>query len=367
MMDFDHEVTFRIMLHLDSLTAFRIRRCCRATWNLLSADNGFRIWQSLVKSTPHQFGLHTLQGGMWLHACIPERSLSMYAEISSTTIIANALRFTDNEVVEGVVEAAYKIRGIFAAQSDSFLKDYLGEGQHFFGSWMFNAASVQALICGDEPGPVRSSLVEFQWMQVVQCRGSQPGNFNFGVLLTLARTEGGRFVLSWQPQVMNTAKGLLQEDMDLFDVHLHGHLAAPYFHPLGWEGNVSILNPFHMQSSGHHTTSPTLSKTDALKLLEHECLICALSVRFFYMGKAASVTTAMACELEARAGELAKERDDSEFLSKNNFPQQLQSTGSKIAFSNCAICLWHVDHRQHNCPSCLRAMCAKVMMREARA
>jgi hypothetical protein len=308
MMDFEDGVTFRILLHLDSLSAFRVRRCGRATWNLLSADNGLRIWQSFVKNTPHQLGLHTLQGGMWLHACIPEQSLSLYAEISSTTMIANALIFTDNEVVEGVIEAAYEIRRIFAAQSDSFLRHYLGEGQHFFGSWMFNAASVQALINGDEPGPVRSSLVAFQWMQVSQCHESQLGNFNFGVQLTLAQTEGGKFVLSWQPQVMSTAKWLLEEDMDIVDVHLHGHLAAPYFHPLGYEGNISTLNPFHIQLSGHHTTSPTLSKTDALKLLDHERLICAIGIRVFYMGKAASVITAMACEVEARADEMANPR-----------------------------------------------------------
>jgi hypothetical protein len=172
------------------------------------------------------------------------------------------------------------------------------KGQHFFGSWAFDAERVRALLRGEEPGLVRTSIVEFRYngMQSRECPERDClqflGNLEFGVQLMLCHVSEGRFVLLWHPQV--TTFSVLQENLDLIDIHLHGHIAEPAIMPLSYEGNISTANQHVDVSKGYYTPAYYLSKSDVVKFLEHDCLIGALTIRLYYMGEQAGVIAAAA-------------------------------------------------------------------------
>jgi hypothetical protein len=300
LIDLEPGVILQALLHVDSSTAFRIRRCCRALKKLLASDT-VRLWQG----TSNCLGSHSIKGGMWLHALVPEDTLSLYARLSSTVELANDLHLKSMSAVERLLEALCRrmspegVGDIEDNQDDihqelisgSRGNSYPGKGQCFFGSWSFHAAEVRAMLCGEKPGAVSSSRVEF-----VVLESFFGGEFKFGVFLTLSRAVRDTFVLSWQVSVVTP--GLLQEHLDCFEIHLHGHTTIPSVTPLGYEGSVSMM-------SSHHTHVPvlhTLSKTSIMKLLEHDCLICALTIRFYCMGNEARVTSAKAFDSRAQIG-----------------------------------------------------------------
>merc|ERR1711924_549710 len=173
---------------------------------------------------------------------------SMYVMLSSNANLAADLRFRDMEIVKGLAEGSRMIQDM-AAKEDALSLIPPLKGQHFFGSWAFNADTVHALLRGVELGPVRTSIVDFQCnvMHTTSSRGCPSrdsldflGNLEIGVQLMLCHLSGGGFVLWWHPQV--TTFGVLQENLDLMEIHLHGYLAVPAIKPLSYEGSISTTN-----------------------------------------------------------------------------------------------------------------------------
>lgn len=303
MMDLEPELLLLVMLQLDSLMAFKLRRCCRLLRKLLADGNGLSLWRGLLEGTSGSLASHNIKGGIWLHALVPEDTLLLYARLSSTAELATDLKFKDvaavhrllqvsclrqsplgiGDIEDGVIEGRELMGGVQTSYHD--------KGQHFFGSWAFDAEEVGAMLSGEKPGPVQSSLVEFVWPE-----GFFGDQFEFGVLLNLSRSADDRFVLAWQPSVLTP--GLLQEHMDCFDIYVHGHVASPCVTCVDYEGSFSAMSPVPM----HNVTlgSSSLTNADALKLLEHDSLICALNIRLCCMGEKVLVTTVNGCDARAR-------------------------------------------------------------------
>jgi hypothetical protein len=167
------------------------------------------------------------------------------------------------------------------------VNSYPGKGQCFFGSWSFPDEELRALLSGTTPGTVSSSIVEF-----VALDSFFAGEFKFGVFLTLRRAAEDSFVLSWGVSVITP--GLLQEHLDCFEIHLHGHTTIPSVMPLGYEGSVSMSFQTNMPPD-----STTLSVTGISKLLELDGVVCSLTIRFYCMGQEARITSAKAFDSRA--------------------------------------------------------------------
>eukprot|EP00746_Dinoflagellata_sp_MGD_P160868 gnl/MRDRNA2_/MRDRNA2_87808_c0_seq1.p1 gnl/MRDRNA2_/MRDRNA2_87808_c0~~gnl/MRDRNA2_/MRDRNA2_87808_c0_seq1.p1 ORF type:complete len:370 (+),score=44.10 gnl/MRDRNA2_/MRDRNA2_87808_c0_seq1:79-1188(+) len=313
MIDLDPGVILRALLYVDSLAAFRMRRCCRLLEDLLSANRGLKIWSDLLQDAS---GSHAIDSGMWLHALMTEDVLSLYARLCSTTELATNIRFESVALVEALLKASCIIQGISDKEEvfdenfpgrdrELFLggrgNSYLGKGQRFFGSWVFNKEKIVTMLRGQENGPVCSSLVKFRWIQGIEGEPLyfQPGNFEFGVLLMLNRApppNSDRFIISWQPHC--TTPGLLGEELDCFEIHLHGHVAEPCILPLGYEGAISTM-------ASPHANVPfglTLGSADITELVEHDCLLCVLTIRFYSMGDEALVTSCENFRQQTRTG-----------------------------------------------------------------
>lgn len=297
----DPDVILGVLLYFDSQSAFRVRRCSRALKKLLAANRGLRLWHGVLESSLKSSGSHTIEGGIWLHAMMPEEALSSYATLTSTMGLATDLKFKSVVAVESLIELLRIIQPqdtaaeedtvqigkefIFAGKnmtgtSKSLRNSYfVGRGQHFLGSWEFNAERVKALMRGRERSPVFSSSVKFRCMH-----NSIGGTFEFEVLLIISGVAGTKFTLSWQPRV--TMPNLLQDHLDCFEFHIHGTALMPSVPTLGYDGVVSATQP--------QTHVPLMERrpADVLEMLEYDCLICAVTVHVYYMGNEACVTAA---------------------------------------------------------------------------
>lgn len=305
LIDLEPGVILRALLHLDSSTVFKIRRCCRLLDKLLASDV-VRLWQGFLEGTSDCLGSHSVKDGIWLHALVPQDTLSLYARLSSTVEFATDLHFKNMTAVERLLEA-FCCR--MSSQSVGDIEDngadvnqelmlggggdsYPGKGQRFFGAWSFHTEEVQAMLRGEKPGGVSSSLVEFVAMQ-----SYFGGEFRFGIFLTLSRTARDTFALSWQVSV--TTPGLLQEHLDCFEIHLHGHIAIPSVTPLlGYVGGVSGMSFYDTHIPARHT----FSSSGIMKLLENDCLICVLTIHFCCAGTESRVKSAKACDAPGQIG-----------------------------------------------------------------
>lgn len=371
MIDSETGWVLRAMLYLDSLSAFRLRCTCQILEKLLAANRGLNIWHDLVKGGSHQSGSHTREGGIWLHALVPAELLSLYARLSSTADLANTLVFKDMTVVEGLLQASCMIQHMVSMEH--FATGHMGVGQHFIGSWMFEAEAVSAFLCGEKPGPVQSSIVRFQCPEFIS------GNFNFGVRLTLCHAPGSSFVLWWQPHWYEDAQ---EEDLDLVDIHLHGHVAKPFILPFGYESSTSTWSNRSLNIAG----GQTLSKVDVLDLLDHDCLICALTIRLYCMGDPARVT-AMPLNFRAQHGWTesghkespesslsdSSTRYDSSSLSDSSDSEPSIATDEKDSLADLSekgtcppYCFLHGDHLQYYCSICWKVWHAKLHVNNVR-
>jgi hypothetical protein len=374
MIDLDRAVVLRSLLYLDSSAAFRIRRCCRCFQKLLAANSGLSFWKFLLEGSSGSAGSHSIVGGLWLHALVPEDILSFYAMHISTTDLADNLKFEDVMTVESLLKASCITPGIGAAGCEAERDQELifgraaayaacGEGQQFFGSWVFNAKNVGAMICGKETGPVCSSLVEFCWTQ-----GFCGRKFEVGVMLMVSRVAGDRFVLSWLPKVVTP--GLLQEHHDCFEIHLHGHVATPSISPLCYEGSISTMS----SPQAHDIPMElTLCTAGIIELLEQDSLICALTIHFHCMGDEALVTPTKGFDPTAQIGHWWPRR---KFANSNGLFQQPPAMNtateledsdveskqvSSVVLANHALCQckWHGNARQFYCSNCYEARCQR--------
>jgi hypothetical protein len=361
MIDLETGVLLQVLLYVDSSTAFRIRRCCQILEKLLAANRGLKMWRGVVNGTSRHSGSHTLSSGMWLHALIPEGDLSMYAMLSSNVNLAADLRFWDIDVVQGLAEGYCCMMQDAVAEKDAFLSgSHFLKGQDFFGSWEFDADRVHALLRGGELGLVRSSIVEFRCkvMQSTGCSGRKCspflGNLEFGVQLMLCHLSGGRCVLCWHPQVTNF--GVLQENLDLMDIHLHGYLAVPAIKPLSYEGSLSTTNHHVYISQGYYSPAYTLSKSDVVKLLEHDCLLGAIRVRLYCMGDEVEVIPAAATsdpEAQKESWCFPEASNDTDL---HDPPPNRSENGHEAMTTNRALCIWHGHYHQNYCSICWRAL-----------
>lgn len=308
-------IVLQVLLHLDSRTAFRTRRCNRAFANLF-ADGDLHLCRGLLEGTSFCPGSHTAKSGIWLHAVVPKDVTHLYFRYCSAMRLATDLQFKDMTVVAGLLKASCMLNGIAAGEDvvdngqlpqttqvgyvtrhgrpiclkgpllGSLLHIHMGRGQRFLGSWTFNTKRVRAMLFGNELGLVCSSYVEFHAM-LSCCNGFEgelgvrsQRKLQFGVQLILSRTAFGRFVLSWQPCI--TAADLPDVHIGCFCIHLHGHAAAPFTFPLGYEGAILASSDAQLHIKGDVPVELTLSIDDTMQLLEHHCLNCALNVQLHH-------------------------------------------------------------------------------------
>jgi hypothetical protein len=319
--DLEPGVVLQVLLFLDSPAVFRMRRCNRALAQLFS-NGAYTHCCDLLRGTSVSPGSHTAKGGIWLHALVPEDVLSQYVRFCSTTELATDLEFKDIAAVEGLQKATSLSKSIAIGGNlvdkdqqinlgyvtrhgrsvhlndplqGPFLDNFMNNGQRFLGSWTFNPECVRSMLSGKELGQVYSSyVVEFRAM--LSCQNGFEGqigvqsqdSITFGVQLMLSRAALDRFVLSWRPCF--TTAALPEEHMDSFDVHLHGHVADPFVFPLGYEGTISASSPTRTHINGDVPVELTLSLAEITKLLEHDCLNCALNIQCYHENHAIAVT-----------------------------------------------------------------------------
>lgn len=115
----------------------------------------------------------------------------------------------------------------------------------------------------------------------------------------LSRTAArDRFALSWQPVATNAS--LLDEHSDCVDIHLHGHAAAPFTFPLGYEGNILRSSVTQLHIKGDVPVECTLSKDDLAELLQHDRLHCVLYIQLCQEGHAVPVSATTGCDLDTQ-------------------------------------------------------------------
>jgi hypothetical protein len=375
-------VCLRVLFYLDSSAAFRIRRCSKDLEKLLANDGGLHLWRDLLQNLSGILSSHSIDAGLWLHALVPEETLSLYATLMSSAELATALTFQNPRAVESLLEASCMMEG-WATEKNQAERDsdiisptlqitrssYLSKGQRFVGSWSFNSQDVRSMLSGEKVGPLFSSVVEFRWMQ-----SFFGGNFDFGVALMLTRVQLDRFALMWRPCV--TTSDLLEEQSDFFEIHLHGQAVIPGVLPLGYEGGISKESS--TCSAVHLPHDLTLSVADVTDLLEHDSLMCVLVMHVHCMGENALVTAANGSDPREQIGyRWAESRQ--RFMNAQKLNQMLPQLQNKVSSktlkpcycaasrrespqdSTCKLCsvlmAWNDDLCIWYCSSCWKEVC----------